>query len=119
MGVDVIQFPKPHTENQYGVVFIDYLTEWPEVFALSDQTTLTIAKLFVKQTVCQHGVPAQLLPDRGAAFLSHLPMEIGELLGVQKLNTTAYHLQTDGLAEHFNRSLTDMLAKRVEQSVRN
>ena len=43
-------------------------------------------------------------------------MEICELLGVEKLNTTAYHRQTDGLAEHFNRTLTDMLAKRVERS---
>ena len=52
VGVDVIQFPKPHTGNQYGVVFIDYLTKWPEVFATSNQTTLTIAKLFVEQIVC-------------------------------------------------------------------
>ena len=37
-------------------------------------------------------------------------------MGWKKLNTTAYHPQTDGLAEHFNRTLTDMLAKKVEQS---
>ena len=46
-------------------------------------------------------------------------MEIGELLGVEKSNTTAYHPQTDGLAEYFNKTLTDMLAKRVEQSGRD
>ena len=97
--MDVIQFPKSHTGNRYGVVFVDYLTKWPEVFATSDQTALTIAKLFVEQIVCRHGVPAQLLSDRGAAFLSRLLMEICELLGVEKLNTTAYHPQTDGLAE--------------------
>ena len=57
VGADVIQFPKSHTGNQYGVVFIDYLTKWPEVFATSDQTALTIAKLFVEQIVCRHGVP--------------------------------------------------------------
>ena len=52
VGVDVIRFPKSHTENQYRVVFIDYLTKWPEVFATSDQTALIIAKLFVEQIVC-------------------------------------------------------------------
>ena len=72
-------------------MFVGYLTKWPEVFATSDQTPLTIAKLFVEQIVCHHEVPAQLLSDRGAAFLSHLLMEICELLGVEKLNTTAYH----------------------------
>ena len=35
---------------------------------------------------------------------------------MEKLNSTAYHPQTDGLAERFNRTLTDMLAKRVERS---
>ena len=38
---------------------------------------------------------------------------------MKKLNTTVYHPQTDGLAERFNRSLTDMLAKRVERSGRD
>ena len=116
VGVDVIKFPKSHAGNQYGVVFVDYLTKWPEVFPTSDQTALTIAKLFVEQIICHHGVPAQLLSDHGAVFLSHLFTEICKLLGVEKLNTTAYHPQTDGLVERFNRTLTDMLAKKVEHS---
>ena len=115
MGVDVIQSPKSHTGNRYRVVFIDCLTKWPEIFSTSEQTALTIAKLFVEQIVCQHGVHAQLLSDCKETFLSHHLMEICELLGVEKLNTAAYHPQTDGLAERFNRILTDMLAKRVNE----
>ena len=116
VGVDVIQFPKSQSGNQYAVVFTDYLTKWPEVFATKDQTALTIAELFVEEIVCRHGVPGQLLSDRGAAFLSRLLKEICSLLGVKKINTTAYHPQTNGLTERFNRTLTDMLAKRVEKN---
>ena len=119
MGVDVIQFPKSYSGNQYAVVFVDYLTKWPEVFATSDQTALTIAKLFVEHVVSRHGVPGQLLSDRGAAFLSQLVREVCKVLGVERVNTTAYHPQTDGLVERFNRTLTSMLAKRVEQSGRD
>ena len=72
VGVDVIQFPKSHSGKQYAVVFVDYLTKWPEVFATRDQTALTIAGLFVEHIVSRHGVPAQLLSDRGTAFLSRL-----------------------------------------------
>ena len=115
VGVDVLKFPRSASGNQYAIVFVDYLTKWPEVFATGDQTALTIANLFVREVVCRHGVPSQLLSDRGAAFLSQLMAQVCEVLGVKKVNTTAYHPQTDGLVERFNRTLTNMLAKRVER----
>jgi len=34
--------------------------------------------------------------------------KVYELLGLKKINTTAYHPQTDGLMERFNQTLTDM-----------
>ena len=40
----------------------------------------------------------------------------GVLLGYHKINTTAYHPQTDGLVERYNRTLTSMLAKTVSKS---
>ena len=52
--------------------------------------------------MCRHGVPSQLLSDRGAAYLSYLMTEICKLLGTKKVNTTAYHPQTNGLTERFN-----------------
>jgi hypothetical protein len=51
VGVDVIQFPRTHSGKQYAVVFVDYLTKWPEVFATKDQTALTIARLFVEHVI--------------------------------------------------------------------
>ena len=52
---------------------------------------------------------------RGRAFLSGLMQEVELLLGFKKVNTTAYHPQTDGLVKRFNRTLTAMLAKSVEK----
>jgi len=82
-----------------------------------DQTALTIAKLFVQEIIflswCSMLI---LLSDHGPAFLSYLMTEICELLGVNKINTIVYHPHTNGLTEQFNRTLTDMLAKKVEQS---
>ena len=60
VGVDVIQFTRSHVGNQYAVVFTDYLTKWPEVFATKDQTAFTIAKLFVEEIICRHGVAVRL-----------------------------------------------------------
>ena len=116
VGVDVLQLPKTTKGNKYAIVFVDYLTKWPEVFATSDQSAITIASLLVEHIVPRHGVPTELLSDRGRAFLSKLMTEVYKLLGIHKSNTTAYHPQTDGLVERFNRTLIDMLAKTSNQN---
>ena len=95
VGVDVLHFPKSAAGNQYAVVFVDYLTKWPEVFATSDQTALTIAKLLVEEVVSRHGVPAELLSDRGKSFLSLLMQEVCRVLGVKKVQGFAESLQHD------------------------
>ena len=113
IGVDVIKFPKSRSGKQYAIVFMDYLTKWPEVYATSNQESLTIAKLIAEQIVPRHGVFRRLLSDRGGCFLSRLITDLYQLLGIEKKNTTAYHPQGDGLVERFNRTLTEMLAKTV------
>lgn len=96
--------------NRYVVVFMDYLTKWPEAYATSDQTAKTNST-FVEQIVCHHGIPQELLSDRGQNFLSTLMQEVCRLLQVKKLNTSGYHPQTDGLVEKFNSTLIEMIAK--------
>lgn len=98
------------------IVFVDYLTKWPEVFAVADQSAATITKLLVENVVSRHGVPSEILSDRGRAFLSGLMKEVEVLLGYHKVNTSAYHPQTDGLVERFNRTLVGMLAKTAERN---
>lgn len=69
----------------------------------------------MEEIVSRHGVPSEVLSDRGRAFLSGLMQEVERLLGFKKVNTTAYHPQTDGLVERYNRTLTAMLAKTVDK----
>ena len=94
--------------------FVDYLTKWVEAFPTTDQSVLTIAKLLVEEIVTRHGLPKELLSDRGAASLSNLLHEVYRLLRTHKVSTTAYHPQTDGLVERFHRTLTSMLAKSTQ-----
>ena len=113
--MDVLQFPRSKRGNRYAVVFVDYLTKWPEVFPVPDQTAATIPHLLVEEIMSRNEVPAEILSDRGRAFLSGLLEEVQKLLGYHKINTTAYHPQTDGLVERYNRTLIAMLVKVVER----
>ena len=65
----------------------------------------TPKKLIVNELLPFFGVPEALLSDRGTNLLSHLMLDLCELLGTKKLNTTAYHPQCDGMVERFNRRL--------------
>jgi len=111
VAVDVMgPLPRTAKGNRFIVVFSDYFTRWVEAFAITVQDTKHIAKLLVEQIICRYGTPKKLLSDRGSVFLSDLAKQVYEALGIHKLNTTAYHPQTDGLVERFNHTLATMLA---------
>ena len=60
-------------------------------------------------------MPEALLSDRGTILLSHLMKDLCEMLGIHKLNTTAYHPQCDGMVEQFNHTLKTMLRKHASR----
>jgi len=104
VGVDIMEMPRTLRGNRYVVVFVEYLTKWVEAYAVEDQTSETLARLLVDCVVCRHGVPGQLLSDRGPNLLSNVLLDVCRLLGVKKVNTTSYHPQTDGLVERMNQT---------------
>ena len=113
VGVDLMELPKTSRGNQYVLVFQDFLSKFPLVFPVPDQKAERIVKLLVEQVIPLFGVPEALLSDRGANLLSYLMKDVCEMVGIKKLNTTAYHPQCDGMVERFNRTLKTMLRKHA------
>lgn len=62
------------------------------------------------------GVPNEIVTDQYTNFLSLLLKQVYSLLGIKGIKTTPYHPQTDGLVEHFNRTLKTMLHRFISQS---
>ena len=111
IGVDVMELPLTKKGNRYVVVFQGMFTKWPMVYPVPDQKSQRLMKLLVEEIVPLFEVPEALLSDRGTNLLSHLMLDVCQLLGVSKLNTTTYHPQCDGMVERFNRTLKAMLRK--------
>ena len=110
IGVDIIKFPRSRTGMTYAVVFVNYLTKWPEVFATADQTSPTIARLLVEEVIPHHGVLSELLSDCGTSLLSKLMEDVYKLMDITKTNTTAYHPQANRVVERFHWTLTGLKA---------
>ncbi|GFX08970.1 retrovirus-related Pol polyprotein from transposon 412 [Trichonephila clavipes] len=72
-----------------------------------------VAKFFVEEIILTHGAP-RTITDRGTVFQSNLVAEINNQYKVVHRKTTAYHPQTNGLTERFNKTLADMLDMYVD-----
>jgi transposase InsO family protein len=74
------------------------------------QTAYTVAKCLVHKVITnKYGAPQHVLTDRGTNFLSTIVKKICILFKIKQMRTSAYHPQTDGIVERFNRTLIGML----------
>ncbi len=115
LGIDVMDLPLTENGNRHVVVIQDLFTKWPMVYPVPDQKSTRIARLIAEEVVPMWGVPECLLSDRGTNLLSNLMMDLCRMLGITKLNTTAYHPQCDGAVERFNRTLKTILRKHASK----
>ena len=67
------------------------------------------AKLFLENIYCIHGLPIDIVSDRGTQFISNFRRRLFQLLGVKINLSTAYHPQTNGQTERVNQILEQYL----------
>jgi transcription initiation factor IIE alpha subunit len=112
IGMDIVgPLPKTKKGNKYIVVATEYLTKWPEARAIPDAKAKSVVSFFYEDIICRHGCPKELLTDRGTHFVNEMLNTLCDELGVKHKLSTAYHPQTNGLVERFNRTLCETLAK--------
>ncbi|KZS02684.1 Uncharacterized protein APZ42_000181 [Daphnia magna] len=104
---------------KYILVISDYASRFVFTVPMRNQTAQTIAKVLVNKIFTKYGSPEVVLTDKGTNFLSSLIQEVCKLFKVKQRRTTAYHPQTDGLVERFNRTLCDMLACYISDQPAN
>ena len=68
-----------------------------------------LAITFAREIWRLHGLPADIVSDRGSVFISGFWKELMEHLGVNLNLSTAFHAQTDGQTERVNQVLEGYL----------
>jgi len=64
-----------------------------------------IAKIYRDNIWKLHGVPKNILSNRGPQFASKVIKEFTKVLGIKRQLFIAYHLQTDGQMERINQEI--------------
>jgi len=67
------------------------------------------ANLFIKEIVRLHGLPHDIMTDRGTLFIADLWKETMGKLGIERRLRTAFHAQTDGQTERTNAIVEEYL----------
>ncbi|GBC34259.1 DDE-type integrase/transposase/recombinase [Rhizophagus irregularis DAOM 181602=DAOM 197198] len=117
LGMDIVgPLPKTKRGNTHIVVATEYLTKWPEARAIPNAKASSVVSFFYEDIICRHGCPKVLLTDRGTHFVNEMLDSLCIELGVKHKLSTAYHPQTNGLVERFNRTLCEALAKYANEN---
>ena len=95
--------------NKYIICMVDYFTRYCEAQAVGEQSTHTVLQAVYKQVICRHGVPQVLISDRGSPYVSEVAKQMFNRLGIKRHYSSAYHPQSNGAVERFNRTLKETL----------
>ncbi|CDF32406.1 unnamed protein product [Chondrus crispus] len=101
--------------RKYLLVITDRFTKPTQVVALRSVTAYVVAVAFCEAWVFKCGVPKTLLSDNGPQFSARFFRSVCEVLGVTNLFNSAYHPQTNGQTERYNRTIVAMLRNYVNE----
>jgi flagellar biosynthesis GTPase FlhF len=119
-GIDFIgKCPKTQRGNQWILVAVDYATSWTIARATPDATAETVANFIYEEIVMNHGVPSELISDRGSQFMSEVLRSYLDKLKTKHRLTSAYHPRTNGKTERTNGILGRALTKYVGNKMRH
>ena len=96
-------------QEENVLVITDHFTRYAQAFVTRTQTAQTMVKTLWDKFIVHYGLPKKILTDQGHNFESQLVADLCELIEVQKIQTSLYHLQTNGQCERFNSTLINML----------
>lgn len=121
--------PNAVPEHRWQVVTTDLITGLPQshgfdsIWIATDRLTkrihiaptttevdsVGVARLFRDNVWRHHGLPDQIISDRGSQFVSSFTRELNRLLGITTSVSTAFHPQSDGQTERVNQEIEQFL----------
>ena len=97
-------------------VAVDRFSKRMHLAATTEEVdSVGVARLFRDNVWKHHGLPEQIISDRGSQFISKFTKELNRLLGIQGTPSTAFHPQTDGQTERVNQEIEQYLRMFVNQ----
>ncbi len=117
VAVDLVgPLPKGKGGCRFLLTYVCMATRWPEAVALRSVTAKAVAEglwcIFSRTAI-----PEVLLSDQGSQFCGRVVRQLCQLLGVDKIRTSPYHPQTNGIVERMHGTLKGVLGRCIDEKV--
>ena len=105
----IVELPPSRGCNAIYVV-VDRLTKMAHFCPTTTQVTAEeTAQLYLRHVFKHHGLPDDIVSDRGSQFLSKFTLRLLQLCDITGNRSTSYHPQSDGQTERVNQVLEQYL----------
>ena len=107
------------SSNKHLLTITDHLTGWPEAFSIPDKSADTIVASFINEYLPVHMCPRYILSENGTELKNSLMDQVLQQLGIDRIFSAPYHLQSNGKLEVFHKYLKPTLKKLCEKDPAN
>ena len=112
-GIDFMGLFLSSYNNKYILLAVDYVSMWVEAITTQTNDAKVVLKFLKKNIFTRFGTPRALISDEGSHFCNKWVEKKLLKYGVRHRIALAYHPQTNGIAEVFNREIKVIIEKTV------
>jgi hypothetical protein len=96
-------------QYKHILVVVCRLTKMRHFIPVTGLSAEELADVFINRIYCLHGLPDNIVSDRGTQFISEFWHHLSERLGVKLKHSSAFHPETDGQTERVNSGIEQYL----------
>jgi hypothetical protein len=108
-----------HCNNKYILTFQDNLSKYVVAVPIGKQDAETVARAFVSNIVLKCGTSTILQTDQGTNFITEVFRNTCTILKIKKIQSTAFHPESQGSIERNHRVLAEYLIHYVNEDQTN
>lgn len=120
IGIDLI-VRLPTSQDGYNTLLVctDNLSKFAIVVPLKNELGQSVRHAFFNHVVTKYGCPKVVISDRGGNLINSAQKDFFDLFGIKRQLTSAFHPQSNGQTERFNRTLAASLTIFIERNQRD
>ena len=116
-GMDIVgKLPTAPGQHMYMLAVTDYFTKWVEAEAYHQVRDREVKNFIWKNVICRFGVPKEIVTDNGSQFISFDFQDFCKEWGIQLSFSTPRYPQANGQAESTNKTVINIIKRRIEKA---